>query len=381
MRSVRQTAHSALAALVLAGSLGGPHPAWAQRGAPPIVVDEMRRVHADFSTGGTGRLNANWGACVKRATAGGDADLAERCLIYTFGALLLDDSDTSHRGQTPMSGLTPDNVAAANNRLLDVMGVPPNGRKAALDRYKKWVFERHMADMSDGTPRGGWGGVLSDMGRLGGRPGERPVERSVERPMERPGPTPSRPNVPGQAMIDPSTLFPSPSSPSLKNSVTPRPALSFGQPAERPPVAPVPAPSPSNSRVSAPGEASEIPLQKRGGTFVVPVLLNNAVSLKFTIDSGASDVSISADVLEMLKRSGTLDRSDMIGKQTYRLADGSRVTNDTFRIRVLKVGDKEVRDVVGSVSNGDGSLLLGQSFLTRFQSWSIDNQRQVLVLR
>ena len=361
MRSLRQTAHSALAALVLAGSLTGPYPAWAQRGAPPIVVDEMRRVHADFSTGGTARLNINWGACVKRATAGGDADLAERCLIYTFGALLLDDSDTSHRGQAPMSGLTPDNVAAANNRLLDVMGVPPNGRKATLDRYKKWVFERHMADMSDGTPRGGWGGVLSDMGR--------------------PGPTPSRPNVPGQATIDPSTLFPSPSSPSLKNPVTPRPALPFGQPAERTPVAPGPAPPPSNSRVSPPGEASEIPLQKRGGTFVVPVLLNNAVSLKFTIDSGASDVSISADVLEMLKRSGTLDRSDMIGKQTYRLADGSRVTNDTFRIRVLKVGDKEVRDVVGSVSTGDGSLLLGQSFLTRFQSWSIDNQRQVLVLR
>jgi hypothetical protein len=27
-----------------------------------------------------------------------------------------------------------------------------------------------------------------------------------------------------------------------------------------------------------------------------------------------------------------------------------------------------------------GSLLLGQSFLSRFRSWSIDNGRQVLVL-
>jgi len=27
-----------------------------------------------------------------------------------------------------------------------------------------------------------------------------------------------------------------------------------------------------------------------------------------------------------------------------------------------------------------GSLLLGQSFLSRFKSWSIDNERQVLIL-
>ncbi len=373
MRLVRKTAHSALAALVMFGALSGPRQAWAQRGAPPIVVDEMRRVHADFSTGGTRRLNINWANCVNRATASGDADAAERCLIYTFGALLLDDSDTSHTGQAPVSRMTPDQVAAAQNRLLEVMGVPPNGRKASLDQYKRWVFQQHMANARDGTPRGGWNGVLADMGR--------------------PSQTQGRGNSPGQATIDPSTLFPSPSSPSPKNPVNPRLNLPFGQPGERPPVErppvearPAPdraptAPPPSAGRLAPPGEASEVPLQKRGGTFSVPVLLNNTISVKFTIDSGASDVSISQDVFDMLKRSGTLDRSDLIGKQTYRLADGSRVTNDTFRIRSLRVGDKEVRDVVGSVSNGDGSLLLGQSFLTRFQSWSIDNQRQVLVLR
>ena len=35
---------------------------------------------------------------------------------------------------------------------------------------------------------------------------------------------------------------------------------------------------------------------------------------------------------------------------------------------------------MGSNTNDADSLLLGQSFLKRFRSWSIDNQRQALML-
>ena len=40
-----------------------------------------------------------------------------------------------------------------------------------------------------------------------------------------------------------------------------------------------------------------------------------------------------------------------------------------------------LENVVGSIAPVTGSLLLGQSFLSRFSSWSIDNQRQALILR
>jgi predicted aspartyl protease len=136
--------------------------------------------------------------------------------------------------------------------------------------------------------------------------------------------------------------------------------------------------SPSPSQPAS--DQSEIPLQKRGGDFVVPVVLNNALTLQFQIDSGSSDVSVSRDVMSRLLRSGTLDRSDFLGKQMYTLADGSTVANETFRIHVLRVGDREMRDVTCSVSSEDGGLLLGQSFLQRFKSWAIDNQRRMLVL-
>jgi predicted aspartyl protease len=39
-----------------------------------------------------------------------------------------------------------------------------------------------------------------------------------------------------------------------------------------------------------------------------------------------------------------------------------------------------IENVTGSVASAAGELLLGQSFLGRFRSWSIDNAKQALVL-
>jgi len=128
-------------------------------------------------------------------------------------------------------------------------------------------------------------------------------------------------------------------------------------------------------------DVSEVILRRQGGTFLIPVSINNTISLNFIIDSGAADVSIPYDVVMTLMRTGTINRDDFLGSQTYTLADGSHVPSETFRIRSLKVGDREIQDVTGSVAKIEGSLLLGQSFLTRFKSWSIDNERGVLVLK
>ncbi|MGE0854198.1 MAG: retroviral-like aspartic protease family protein [Hyphomicrobiaceae bacterium] len=133
-------------------------------------------------------------------------------------------------------------------------------------------------------------------------------------------------------------------------------------------------PSPNSS-----GRRS-VQLQKEGGTYVVPVFINNSIMLKFVVDSGASDVSLPADVVMTLIRTGTLTEADFIGTKTYVLADGSKVPSRTFRIRSLKVGDKVVENVTASMSAAEGILLLGQSFLGRFKSWSIDNANHVLIL-
>jgi len=123
-----------------------------------------------------------------------------------------------------------------------------------------------------------------------------------------------------------------------------------------------------------------IALQNDGGTFVVPVTINNSLTLKFTVDSGSADVSIPADVVMTLMRIGSVRNSDFLGKRLYRLADGSTTPSNTFRIRTLKVGDYEIENVTGSIAGVEGGLLLGQSFLRHFKSWSIDNQHHTLIL-
>ena len=87
----------------------------------------------------------------------------------------------------------------------------------------------------------------------------------------------------------------------------------------------------------------QINMKKRGGVYVVPVLINNAITLDFVVDSGASDVSVPADVVMTLMRSGTLKETDFLGQQTYVLADGSKVPSETFRIRSLKSATRSLR--------------------------------------
>jgi predicted aspartyl protease len=154
------------------------------------------------------------------------------------------------------------------------------------------------------------------------------------------------------------------------------PAISQLTPSNFSPTTPLKAVLPASVR-----GGTEVTLVRHGGTLQVPVTINDAIKLDFVVDSGASEVSIPADVFRTLLRTGTLHESDLLGEQTYVLADGSRHVSERFRIRSLKVGDKVLTDVTGSIAPTEGSLLLGQSFLQRFRSWSIDNARGVLLLQ
>ena len=126
---------------------------------------------------------------------------------------------------------------------------------------------------------------------------------------------------------------------------------------------------------------NEVPLLEEGGTFKVPVTINDSIKLNFTVDSGAADVSIPADVMLVMIRTGTLSEGDFTGTQTYQLADGTKVPSKTFTIRTLKVGNKTIENVKASMAKLEGHLLLGQSFLSRFESVSFDYNRQVLILK
>jgi clan AA aspartic protease (TIGR02281 family) len=139
--------------------------------------------------------------------------------------------------------------------------------------------------------------------------------------------------------------------------------------------------TPHGSATSPNAGEYRVLLASSGGVLVAPVVVNNSMKLNFLVDSGASDVSIPSDVFASLLRSGAITEGDITGSRQFRDANGDTSRAKVFMIRSLKVGNVEVSRVEADVAPVNAPLLLGQSFLKRFKSWSIDNATQELVLR
>jgi clan AA aspartic protease (TIGR02281 family) len=125
--------------------------------------------------------------------------------------------------------------------------------------------------------------------------------------------------------------------------------------------------------------AEEIPLKEQGGTYRVLAEINEQVKKYFIVDTGASEISIPAEVVATLHPE-TLRPADFLEGSTYRLADGRTVNSPRFRLRSLRVGSIVFHDVPASIAEPGAPLLLGQDILQRVGSWRIDNRRKVLIL-
>jgi clan AA aspartic protease (TIGR02281 family) len=121
-------------------------------------------------------------------------------------------------------------------------------------------------------------------------------------------------------------------------------------------------------------EEGKIKLTKKNGVFELPVKINGKIDVSFILDSGASDVHIPQNLFNKMIELGQIKKEDIIGKQTYSIADGSTVENVKFYIRKIEIGNFSAENVEASVGNDKSPLLLGQSFLQKFESYSIDIQ-------
>jgi hypothetical protein len=80
---------------------------------------------------------------------------------------------------------------------------------------------------------------------------------------------------------------------------------------------------------------TRIPLVKMSGGLIAPVVINNTLKLNFIVDSGATDVSIPADVFSSLVRANTVTQADITRIRDYKNADGEVFQSQTFVIRSL----------------------------------------------
>jgi clan AA aspartic protease (TIGR02281 family) len=134
----------------------------------------------------------------------------------------------------------------------------------------------------------------------------------------------------------------------------------------------------------APAQAAaatgEIALEHDEQGYSVPVRINGARTVKFVVDSGAGVVALPKDLVEDLTKAGTITASDLRGGDVYVTADGKRHRGTRLMLRQLDVGGHTVTNVMASVGPAKTVPLLGQSFLAKFKSWTLDNQRHVLII-
>jgi TPR repeat protein len=114
-------------------------------------------------------------------------------------------------------------------------------------------------------------------------------------------------------------------------------------------------------------------LTKNGGVYEIPVILNGVLTIKFIVDSGASDVSISPDVAMTLVKTGTVSKNDFLEGKVYQFADGSFAESERFILHSIKIGSKVITNVPCSISKTtDAPMLLGQSALQKLGAYKID---------
>jgi predicted aspartyl protease len=60
--------------------------------------------------------------------------------------------------------------------------------------------------------------------------------------------------------------------------------------------------------------------------------------------------------------------------------DGSTVPSARFILHRLEIGGRSVYDVTAIIGSINSTPLLGQSFVSKFGRWTLDNERHILML-
>jgi predicted aspartyl protease len=98
-----------------------------------------------------------------------------------------------------------------------------------------------------------------------------------------------------------------------------------------------------------PAFAESVDLEEAHGVYLVPVRINDAITIPFVLDSGAGDIAVLEDVFKTLLRTRTVTENDFLAPGTYVMADGSKHLKPRFLLHEVRVGNQVVKDVIASV--------------------------------
>jgi clan AA aspartic protease (TIGR02281 family) len=123
-----------------------------------------------------------------------------------------------------------------------------------------------------------------------------------------------------------------------------------------------------------------IKMEKQGGVFVLPCKVNG-LNLKFIMDTGASDVSISLTEAAFMLKNDYMSEKDLIGTTYYQIADGNVMEGTEVILREIEIGGKKLYNVKASISHSlSAPLLLGQSALSKLGKIQVDYSNNTLII-
>lgn len=130
------------------------------------------------------------------------------------------------------------------------------------------------------------------------------------------------------------------------------------------------------SKVSGSPSYIKVPLIKYGTSYKVKLNIGG-IEKYFLLDTGSSDIVISNEFADKLFNNGTITVSDIVGKETYSMANNENIEATVFSIDNIIIGSYKIDDVIVSAID-NGSLLLGMSFLNSFSNWKIEGDYLIL---
>lgn len=130
-------------------------------------------------------------------------------------------------------------------------------------------------------------------------------------------------------------------------------------------------------------QITEVAITRRsgGGTFNVDCSVNG-LPLSMIFDTGASDVTISKVEADFMLKNDYLSKDDIKGKKYYQVADGGISEGTVITLKEVKIGDAVLHNVDASVVRSQKApLLLGESVLQKFGTFTVDNINSKLIIK
>lgn len=127
--------------------------------------------------------------------------------------------------------------------------------------------------------------------------------------------------------------------------------------------------------------ATKVMLDNNNGVFGIPIALNDALRIYSIFESGAKDITISADLALTLFKTGSIGDNDWLNGSSYRFSDGSMAKSNRFKLNTVKVGSRVIYNITCSISNYmKVPMIIGQNVLDKFGKYSFDYANETLTI-